>query len=108
VRFESVRALRKIGDASIGADLVPLLTYTDTKVRDEAIYTLGRLRYRPAVPELTRLYQQEAALPIRQSDRALRERLLGALAWLVGLGLVAGLIATQNQGDITRAIAVAG
>jgi putative membrane protein len=35
-------------------------------------------------------------------------RLLGALAWLVGLGLVAGLIATQNLGDITRAIAVAG
>ncbi|MGH6899276.1 MAG: lysylphosphatidylglycerol synthase domain-containing protein [Geminicoccaceae bacterium] len=35
-------------------------------------------------------------------------RLLGALAWLVGLGLVAGLIATQNQGDIAAAITVAG
>ena len=35
-------------------------------------------------------------------------RLIGALAWLVGLSLVAGLIATQNLGDITAAITVAG
>ena len=34
--------------------------------------------------------------------------LLGALAWLMGLGLVAGLIAIQNLGDVTRALAVAG
>jgi hypothetical protein len=45
-----------------------------------------------------------AAVPAGSSPA----RLLGALAWLVGLGLVAGLIATQNQGDITKAITVAG
>jgi HEAT repeat protein len=98
VRFESVRALRKIGDPSVGADLVALLTYTDTKVRDEAIYTLGRLRYQPAVPELTRLYEQEAALPIRQSDRALRERLLGALAF-IGDPQSKGLFLRERQVD---------
>jgi predicted MFS family arabinose efflux permease len=46
----------------------------------------------------------EAAVPAGSSPA----RLLGALAWLVGLGLVAGLIATQNLGDITAAITVAG
>lgn len=35
-------------------------------------------------------------------------RLLGALAWLVGLTLVAGLIATRNIGEITAAIRLAG
>ena len=35
-------------------------------------------------------------------------RLVGALAWLIGLGLVAGLIAMQSLGDITRALTVAG
>jgi putative membrane protein len=39
---------------------------------------------------------------------ARRARLVGALAWLVGIGLVAGLIATQNLGDLTAALAVAG
>jgi putative membrane protein len=37
-----------------------------------------------------------------------RVRFLGALAWLAGLGLVAGLIATQNLGDVAAAVAVAG
>lgn len=82
VRFEAVRALRKIGDASVGADLVPLLGFADTRVRNEAVYTIGRLRYRPAVPELTRLYEREAAVPAKQADRPLRERLLGALAFI--------------------------
>jgi putative membrane protein len=40
--------------------------------------------------------------------RSHRARLLGALAWLVGLGLIASLIATQNLGDVIAAVAVAG
>jgi putative membrane protein len=37
-----------------------------------------------------------------------RPPLLGSLAWLVGLGLVAGLIAANDGGRVTAAIALAG
>jgi len=81
-RFEAARALRKIGDASAGDELLKLVTYTDPKVRNEVVYTLGRLRYAPAVPELGRLYVRESAVPAKQMDHVLRERLLGALAFI--------------------------
>jgi HEAT repeat protein len=81
-RFEAARALRKIGDASVGEELLGLVTYTDPKVRNEVIFALGRLRYAPAVPELSRLYAREAAVPPKQMDRTFRERLLGALAFI--------------------------
>ena len=48
----------------------------------------------------------DAEAPV--SAGAGRARLVGTLAWLVGLSLVAGLVATQNLGDLTAAIAVAG
>jgi HEAT repeat protein len=58
VRFEAVRALRKIGDASVGERLVPMLNLNIDKVRNEIIVTLGSLKYRGAVPELTRIFEQ--------------------------------------------------
>lgn len=58
VRFEAVRALRKIGNASVGERLVPMLNLNVDKVRNEIITTLGSLRYRGAVPELTRIFEQ--------------------------------------------------
>lgn len=42
------------------------------------------------------------------SARPPRAPLVGALAWLVGLGLIAGLIATYNFDQVTAAIALAG
>jgi HEAT repeat protein len=69
VRFEAARALGKIGDPSVGPDLLKLVNYTDAKVRNEVIYTLGRLRYAPAVPDLTRLYVRESAVAPRRMDR---------------------------------------
>jgi HEAT repeat protein len=58
VRFEAVRALRKIGNASVGERLVPMLNLNIDKVRNEIIRTLGSLEYRGAVPELTRIFEQ--------------------------------------------------
>jgi HEAT repeat protein len=81
-RFEAARALRKIGDPSVGDELLKLVTYSDPKVRNEVVYALGRLRYTPAVPELARLYDREAGMPPKQMDRTYRERLLGALAFI--------------------------
>ena len=37
VRFESARALRKIGDPSVGPQLVELISYGDAKVRNEVV-----------------------------------------------------------------------
>jgi HEAT repeat protein len=81
-RFEAARALRKIGDPSVGDELLKVVTYSDAKVRNEVVFTLGRLRYAPAVPELARLYVRESAVPPSQMDHTLRERLLGALAFI--------------------------
>jgi HEAT repeat protein len=58
VRFQAVRALRKIGDASVGDRLLPGLNLNVDKVRNEIIITLGALKYREAVPDLTRVYEE--------------------------------------------------
>jgi len=58
VRFEAVRALKKIGNPSVGARLVPMLTNGVDKVRNEVIATLGSLKCRDAVSELTRIFNQ--------------------------------------------------
>jgi HEAT repeat protein len=74
VRFESVRALRKIGDASVGDRLLPGLNLNVDKVRNEIITTLGALKYREAVPELTRIFEEakpaERARPLALSALA--------------------------------------
>jgi HEAT repeat protein len=61
VRFEAVRALRKIGNASVGDRLVPMLNLNMDRVRNEIITTLGSLKYQEAVPELTRIFEQGRA-----------------------------------------------
>jgi HEAT repeat protein len=58
LRYEAVRAIRKIGDASIAESLVPLLNVSSDAVRNELITTLGKMRYRGAVAELTRIVEQ--------------------------------------------------
>ena len=74
VRFEAVRALRKIGDASVGDRLLPVLNLNVDRVRNEIITTLGSLRYRGAVADLTKVYEQ--AKPVDRS----RTLALAALA----------------------------
>jgi HEAT repeat protein len=81
-RFEAARALRKIGDPAPGGDLVPLITINAPRVRHEIVYTIGRLRFTPAVPELTRLLDKELALPAREIDRTAARYLLDALAFI--------------------------
>jgi HEAT repeat protein len=58
VRFEAVRALRKIGNPAVGSRLQPMLNLNMDKVRNEIITTLGTLKDREAVPELTRIYEE--------------------------------------------------
>ena len=58
LRFDGVRALRKIADASIADQLVALLNVNSDTVRNELMATLGSMRYRGAVPELTRIVEQ--------------------------------------------------
>jgi HEAT repeat protein len=81
-RFEAARAVRKIGDPSAGPELLNLVTSSDSKVRNEVVFALGRLRYAPAVPELARLYVRETSVPPKQTDYVFRERLIGALAFI--------------------------
>lgn len=58
LRFDSVRALRKIGDASIADQLVAMLNINGDSVRNELMATLGSMRDHGAVPELTRIVEQ--------------------------------------------------
>jgi HEAT repeat protein len=58
LRFQSVRALRKIADPSVAVEFVGFLNINDNDVRHELIATLGSMRYRGAVPELTRIAEQ--------------------------------------------------
>jgi HEAT repeat protein len=58
LRLEGVRALWKIADVSSAEDLVGLLNMNNDAVRNELIETLAFMRYRGAVPELTRIVEQ--------------------------------------------------
>ncbi len=82
VRFDAVRAIRKIGDPAAARDLMSFVAYNDSKVRNEAIYTIGRFRYAEAVPELTRIFEKQGSLPAKDIDKDYRERLLDALAFI--------------------------
>ncbi|PYV02768.1 MAG: hypothetical protein DMG10_13575 [Acidobacteria bacterium] len=82
VRFEIIRSLRKIGDPSVGRELMNYLTYNDSKIRNEAVFTLGRFRYKEAAPELNRLYERESRLSRKEMDKTFRARLLEALAFI--------------------------
>jgi HEAT repeat protein len=74
VRVEGIRALRKIGNPSVADHVMPLLNFNNDRVRHEIIDALGRLKYRGAVPELTRIFDQA-----KPSDRV-RPLILSALA----------------------------
>ena len=93
VRFEAVRALKKIGNASVGERLVPMLNLNSDKVRNELIATLGTLRYREAVPELTRVFEQ--AKPGERA-RALALSALADIADPVSQPLFMGLKADKD------------
>jgi HEAT repeat protein len=82
MKFEIIRSLRKIGDASVASGLKPYLTYTDKKTRNEAVFTLGRFRFTEAVPEMMMLYEKERALPAKLVDKTYCEVLLEALAFI--------------------------
>jgi HEAT repeat protein len=82
VRFEVIRSLRKIGDTSVAKDLMNYLAYNESKVRNEAVFTLARFRHTDAVAELTSLYEKESKLPVKKMDKAYREFLLDALAFI--------------------------
>ncbi len=80
IRFEAIRAVRKIGDGTAARDLSTYLTFNDNKVRNEAVYTVGRFRYREAAPEMMKLLKEELALPPRLIDQTFCAFLLDALA----------------------------
>jgi HEAT repeat protein len=103
-RFEAARALRKIGDPSVGGELLKLVTYADPKVRNEVVLALGRLRYASAVPELARLYARESAVPPKQMDRTYRERLIGALAFIGDPSSKDLFLREKNAADLSIAL----
>lgn len=82
VRFEIIRSLRKIGDDSAAKSLMSYLAYNDNKSRNEAVFTIGRFRYREATPELIRLFEKERALPPKLVDQTYCAFLLDALAFI--------------------------
>ena len=58
LRFEAVRALRKIGDTSVAPELLAQVNINSDSVRNEIISTLGAMHFHGAVAELTRIVEQ--------------------------------------------------
>lgn len=71
--IESLRSLEKIGDMSVGPDVVPSLTSTDAGVRAAAAHAAGQLRAKEAIRDLARLSQGD-------KDKNVRRESLVALA----------------------------
>ncbi len=82
VKFEAIRALRKMGDPGQCGALLNFRAYVDGKVRNEAVYTLGRLRCTGAVGELTNAFEKESNQPTKLIDARYRALLLDALAFI--------------------------
>jgi HEAT repeat protein len=109
MRFEAIRSIRKIGDSSIAPDLMNYISYSNDKVRNEAVYTIGHFRYRAAVPEFTRLYEEQVDLPARLMDEEYRRVLLEALASIADPGSQGIFINERmNPEDALRLHAVEG
>lgn len=89
VKVELIRAIYKIGDADAGAAIVPFIRDSDKKVHDEAIFAVGRLQVREAVPQLNEMYQAGleerrrilGIVPVSGTDD-LQRKVLEALAHL--------------------------
>lgn len=62
---ESVLAIKKLADPSVGPDLVFLLRDPDPAVREAVIQTVGQLRTREAVPGLARLVEEDQRQNLR-------------------------------------------
>ncbi len=56
VRIDVIRAFIKIGDPAAGQYLIPFFRDSDQKVRTQAMYAAGALKYRPAVEPLLSVY----------------------------------------------------
>jgi HEAT repeat protein len=109
VRFEAVRSLRKIGDPSAASELMNFINYSDNKVRNEAAFTVGRLRHRAAVPEFTRLLEKESAKPPKVIDKDYQERLLDAIAYIADPASRELLVKERmNSDDMLRLHAIEG
>ncbi len=57
VEVELIRAIYKIGDREAGNAVAPFVKDPEKIVHDEAIFTVGRLRVRKAVPDMKELYE---------------------------------------------------
>ena len=68
VMMESVRSIKKIGDTSVGPDLIFLLNDLDQDVQFEVVQTMGQLRVLEAVPELTNLVKTSDRKKIRRQS----------------------------------------
>jgi HEAT repeat protein len=98
-RFEAVRALRKIGDRSVAPALVPLIPINAPRVRNEVVFTIGRLREESALPELRRLLDKELIAAPRDMDRAFALHLLDAIAVIGSPGSKSLLLSLQQSAD---------
>lgn len=68
VILESVRAIKKIGDPSVGPELTFLLNDLDKDVQYEVVRTMGQLRVTEAVPELENLLRRSRKKRIRRQS----------------------------------------
>jgi len=89
VKVELIRAIYKIGDREAGNAVAPLVRDPEKFVHDEAIFTVGRLRVKKAVPDMKELYEsgiQESkkilgVVPITGKDD-LQKKLFEGLAYV--------------------------
>ena len=94
-RFEAVRALRKIRDVTVSADLMALVPKNTEKVRNEIVATVGYLRDEGAVPELTRQFQEA------KPGDSFRPLLLSALADIADPSSAPLFAASKADKDLT-------
>ncbi|RPJ56942.1 MAG: HEAT repeat domain-containing protein [Acidobacteria bacterium] len=89
VKVELIRAIYKIGDREAGNAVAPLVRDPEKFVHDEAVFTVGRLRVKKAVPDMKELYEsgiQESkkilgVVPITGKDD-LQKKLFEGLAYV--------------------------
>jgi HEAT repeat protein len=73
VVIEALRSLEKIGDMSVGPEVVPALASSNDDVRAAAAHAAGQLRVKEAIRDLSRLAKND-------KDKAVRRESLVALA----------------------------
>ena len=68
VIIECVRSMRKIGDTSVGPELVFLLRDLDQDVQFETVRTMGQLQVKEAIPDLANLLRSSPKKTIRRQS----------------------------------------